>query len=70
MALLDTGATCTTIGRPLYETLQTANPLKVKQDEELHLEVVGGGANPTLGTANVQIVISSRPIRSGDTVIS
>ncbi len=34
MALLDTGATCTKIGRPLYETLQAAQPLKVKQDED------------------------------------
>ncbi len=31
LALLDTGATCTMIGRPLYETLQAVQPLKVKQ---------------------------------------
>ncbi len=49
MALLDTGATCTMIGRPLYELLQAAQPLKVKQDENLHLEVIEGGAAPTLG---------------------
>ncbi len=43
------------IGRPLYETLQ---PLKVKQDEDLPLEVIRGGAAPTLGTAIVQIGIA------------
>ncbi len=42
MALLDTGATCTMIGRLLYETLQAAQPLKVPQDEDLCLEVIGG----------------------------
>ncbi len=58
MALLDTGATCTMIGRPSYETLQAARPLKVKQDEDLRLKVIGGGAAPTLGTATVQIGIA------------
>ncbi len=43
------------IGWPLYEILQAAQPLKVRQDEDLHLEVIGGGAAPTLGTATVQI---------------
>ncbi len=52
LALLHTDATCTKIGRPLYETLQAAQPLKVKQDED------GGGAAPTLGTAAVQIGIA------------
>ncbi len=52
MALLDTGATCTMIGQPLYETLQAAQPLKVKQDKDLRLEV-GGDAAPTLGTATI-----------------
>ncbi len=61
MALLDTGATCTMIGRPLYKTLQDAQPLKVKQDEDLRLEVIGGGAAPTLGTATVQIGIAGGP---------
>ncbi len=58
MALLDTGASCTMIGRPLNETLQAAQPLKVRQDEDLRLEVSGGGAAPTLGTATVQIGIA------------
>ncbi len=58
MALLDTGATCTMIGRPLYELLQAAQPLKVRKDENLRLEVIGGGAAPTLGTATVQIGIA------------
>ncbi len=53
MALLDTSATCTMVVRPLYETLQVAKPLKVKQGEELRIEVIGGSAAPTLGTANV-----------------
>ncbi len=57
LALLDTGATCTMIGRPLFETLQAVQPLKVKQDEDLRLEVIGGGAAPTLGTATVQVGI-------------
>ncbi len=58
MALPDTDATCTMIGRPLYEIHQAATPLKVKQDEALHLEIIGGGAAPTLGTITVQIGIA------------
>ncbi len=57
LALLDTGATCTMIGQPLYETLHAVTPLKLKTDEDLRLEVIGGGAAPTLGTATVQIGI-------------
>ncbi len=55
LALLDTGVTCAMIGQPLYETLQATQPLKVKQDEDLRLEVIGGGAAPTLDTVTVQI---------------
>ncbi len=58
LALLDTGATCTMIGRPLYETLHAVKPLKLRTDEDLRLEVIGGGAAPTLGTATVQIGIT------------
>ncbi len=58
LALLDTGATCTMIGRPLYETLHAVKPLKLNTDEDLRLEVIGGGAAPTLGTATVQIGIA------------
>ncbi len=58
LALLDTGATCTMIGRPLYETMHAITPLKLKRDEDLRLEVIGGGAAPTLGTATVQIGIA------------
>ncbi len=58
LALLDTGATCTMIGRPLYETLHAVQPLKLKTDEDLGLEVIGEGAAPTLGTATVQIGIA------------
>ncbi len=32
--------------------------MKLKTDEDLHLEVIGGGAAPTLGTATVQIGIA------------
>ncbi len=46
------------IGWPLYETLHAVQPLKLKADEDLHLEVIGGGAAPTLGTATVQIRIA------------
>ncbi len=48
IALPDTGATCTMIERPLYETLQAAQPQKVKQDEDLRLKVIGDGAAPAL----------------------
>ena len=58
LALLDTGATYTMIGRPLYATLQTVKPLKVKQDEDLRLEVIGGRAAPMLGITMVQIGIA------------
>ncbi len=34
LALLDTGATCTMIRRPLYETLHAIQPLKLKTDED------------------------------------
>ncbi len=53
LGLLDTGATCTMIGWPLYETLHAVQPLKLKPDEDLWLEVIGGGAAPTLGTTTV-----------------
>ncbi len=46
------------IGRPLYEALHAVQPLKLKKDEDLRLEVIGGGAGPTLGTATVQIGIT------------
>ncbi len=46
------------IGRPLYEALHAVQPLKLKTDECLRLEVIGGGAAPTLGTATVQIGIA------------
>ncbi len=55
MALLNTGATRTMLGRSLYEIFQVATPLKVKQDKDLRLKVVGGGAASTLGTTTVQI---------------
>ena len=58
LALLDTGATCTMIGRLLYEMLQAVQPLKLKTDEDLRLEVIREGAAPTLGTATVQIGIA------------
>ncbi len=58
MALMDTGATCTMIGRLLYELLQAAQPLKVRKVENLRLEVIGGSTAPTLGTATVQIGIA------------
>ncbi len=58
LALLDTGATCTMIGRLLYETLQAVQPLKLKKDSDLRLEVIGEGTAPTLGTATVQIGIA------------
>ncbi len=44
--------------RQLYETLQAVQPLKLKKDEDLRLEVIGGGAAPTLCTATVQIGIA------------
>ncbi len=34
LALLDTGANCTMIGRPLYETLHAIKPLKLKTNED------------------------------------
>ncbi len=37
LALLDTVATCTMIGRPLCKTLQAVQPLQVKQDEEMKI---------------------------------
>ncbi len=46
------------IGQPLYETLQAIQPLKLKKDEDLWLEVIGGGTVPTFGTARVQIGIA------------
>ncbi len=58
LALLDTGAICTMIGRPLYETLHAVQPLKLKTDEDLRLKVIRGGTAPTLGTATVQIGIA------------
>ncbi len=33
-------------------------PLKVKQNEDLRLKVIGGDTAPTLGTATIQIGIA------------
>ncbi len=65
MTLLDTASTCTMIGRPLYELLQAAQLLKVRQDKNLRLEVIGGGTAPTLGTATVQIGIAGGSYKHG-----
>ncbi len=46
------------IGQPLYEILQAVQPLILKKDEDLRLEVIGGDAAPTLGTVTVQIGIA------------
>ncbi len=48
LALMDIGATCTMIGWPLYETLHAAQSLKLKTDEDLRLEVIGGGVDPNV----------------------
>ncbi len=58
MALLDTDATCTMIGQPLCEILHAATPLKVKQDEDLRLKIIGGGAAPMVVMATIQIGIA------------
>ena len=60
LALLDTSVTCTMIVRPLYETLQDVQPLKLKRDEDLRLKVIGGGAAPTLGTTTVRLLLPAR----------
>ena len=39
-------------------TLQGVQPLKLKKDEDLRLEMIGGCAAHTLGTATVQIGIA------------
>ncbi len=77
LALLDTDATCAVIGRPLYETLQVVQQLtliekktlKPLKDEDLLLEVIGGGVAPTLGMATVQIGIA-RGSYEQDVVVS
>ncbi len=38
--------------------MRHVQPLKVKQNEDLRLEVIGSSATPTLGTAIVQIGIA------------
>ncbi len=59
MALIDTGGSVTTVGRPLYQKLQQVNVLRLQKGHIPRLEGVDGYPIPTLGCAEVEAEIGA-----------
>ncbi len=59
LALIDTGASVTMMGRPLYEKIQKIRPLRLQTHEMPRLEGVGGNPVPTLGSTEVGVDIGA-----------
>ncbi len=55
LALIDTGASVTMIGRPLYEKIQKLQPLRLKMQEMPRLKGLGGNPVSTLGSTEVDV---------------
>ena len=51
LALIDTGASVTMMGRPLYQKVQQARALKLQTHDMPRFEGVGGNPVTTLGCA-------------------
>ncbi len=60
LALIDTGASVTLMGWPLYQTVQQVRALKLQTHNMPRLEGVGGNPVPTLGCAEVEVGIAAR----------
>ncbi len=58
-ALIDTGASVTMRGRPLYQKVQQDCALKLQTHDMTRLEGVGGNPVPTLGCAEAEVGIAA-----------
>ena len=59
LALTDTGASVTMMGRPLYQQVQQVHTLKLQTHDMPRLKGVGGNPVPTLGCAEVEVGIAA-----------
>ncbi len=59
LALIDTGASVTMMGWPLYQKVQQVHALKLQTHDMPRLEGVGGNPVPTLGSAEVEVGIAA-----------
>ncbi len=57
LALTDTGASVSVMGRPLYQKVQQVSQLRLQMQDTPRLEGVGGNPVPSLGHAAVQVGI-------------
>ncbi len=57
LALLDTGASVSMMGRPLYQKVQQVSRLRLQMQDTPWLEGVGGNSVPTLGHTTVRVGI-------------
>ncbi len=64
LALIDTGASVTMMGRPLYPKVQHVRALKLQTHDMPRLEVVGGNPVPMLGCAEVGVGIAAGVYRT------
>ncbi len=55
LALIDTGASLSMMGRPLYQKIQQVSQMCLQMRETLQLEGVGGNYGPTLGHGEVDV---------------
>ncbi len=59
LVLIDTGASVTMMGWPLYQKVQQVHALKLQTHDMPRLEGVGGNPVPTLGCAEVEVGIAA-----------
>ena len=59
MAVINTGASVSMMGRPFYQKVQQVRALKLQTHDMPHLEGVGGNPVPTLGCAEVEVGIAA-----------
>ncbi len=59
LALIDTGASVTMMGRPLYQKVQQVLALKLQTHDMPRLKGVGGNPVPPLGHAEVEVWIAA-----------
>ncbi len=57
LALIDTGASVSMMGRPLYHKVQQVSQMRLETQDTPRLKGVGGNPVPTLGHADVQVGI-------------
>ncbi len=57
LALIDTGASMSMMGRHLYQKVQQVSQMRLQTQDTPRLEGVGGNPVPTLGHADVQVGI-------------